>query len=359
VTDDAIESRSHYHWMLAGRLLEDELCSWYRQGRISGGVYRGKGQEALAAACGLALRDDDIYAPLIRDCAGKLARGLPMAEVARSYLGKRTGAMRGRDGNVHHGDLDRGVLPMISHLGAMIPVVVGMLLSRRLRGIGSAGTRPIGLAMIGDGGMATGALHEAFNAAAVHRLPLVLVVANNQYSYSTPNSQSFACADLADRAAGYGVAVHRCDAEDPAAVRATISAATGAARDQGLPQMVVARLLRMCGHGEHDDHAYIEPEIWSGAVDCVAKAREQLLAEGVSEDECDAIQATVLADIAATREQVFSEPDASPDQETWCAYASLAATTQIGGSATGATGAAGAAGATGATNRDQQPTGTP
>ena len=205
-TPNNLNAQTHHEWILRARLLEDTICSWYRQGRIAGGVYRGTGQEALSSACGMVLARSDIYAPLIRDTAGRLAKGLGIKEIMRSYLGKRTGKMRGRDGNIHHGDLDLGVLPMISHLGAMVATTTGMLLAKRLKG----NTSDIGLAMIGDGGMATGALHEGLNAAAVHQLPLVLVVANNGYSYSTPNQQSFACADLADRAQGYGIPAHQC-----------------------------------------------------------------------------------------------------------------------------------------------------
>ena len=109
--------------MLRARLLEEKLGNLYRAGRIVGGVYLGKGQEALSGAGGLALRKGDVFAPLIRDMAGRLGFGEPMVDALRAYLGSRLGPMKGRDGNIQRGDLTRGILPMISHLGAMVSTV--------------------------------------------------------------------------------------------------------------------------------------------------------------------------------------------------------------------------------------------
>src|SRR5512144_3253148 len=144
-----------YRWMLLARTLEEKFASLYRGGKINGGVVLGKGQEALSAAVGLSLRPGDVFAPLIRDTAGRLAFGEPILDSVRTYLGSPFGPMRGRDGNVHRGRPGQGVLAMISHLGAMISVVNGMLLARRLKGL--PGT--VGAACIGDGGTSTGAFH--------------------------------------------------------------------------------------------------------------------------------------------------------------------------------------------------------
>src|SRR5262249_32053084 len=154
-----------------------------------GGVFLGRGQEALSVATGLALQKGDIYAPLIRDAAGRLAFGEPVLDAVRTYLGSPLGPMRARDGNVHRGRPKEGLLPMISHLGAMISVVNGALLARRFSG----DTQAIGAASIGEGATSTGAFHESLNQAAIEKLPLIVVVANNQYAYSTPNSRQFAC----------------------------------------------------------------------------------------------------------------------------------------------------------------------
>src|SRR5213596_3150907 len=181
-----------FHWMLLARTLDDKFTSLYRAGKIHGGVFLGRGQEALSVSAGLALRKGDVFAPLIRDQAGRLAFGEPILDAVRTYLGSTLGPMRGRDGNVHRGRPREGVLPMISHLGAMISVVNGMLFARRFKGMrGIAGA-----ASIGDGATSTGSFHEAINQAAVEKLPLVLIVANNQYAYSTPTSRQFACRNL-------------------------------------------------------------------------------------------------------------------------------------------------------------------
>src|SRR5436190_6178438 len=196
--DEVVGRREAYvkafQLMLLARLLDDKFASLYRMGKIHGGVFLGRGQEALSVAIGLALRQGDVFAPLIRDAAGRLAFGEPILDAVRTYLGSPLGPMRARDGNVHRGRPKEGLLPMISHLGAMISVVNGTLLARRFNGI----TGTIGAASIGDGATSTGAVHEALNQAAVEKLPLLLVVADNQFAYSTPTSRQFACQTLLD-----------------------------------------------------------------------------------------------------------------------------------------------------------------
>src|SRR6266513_6326951 len=142
-----------FRWMLLARTLEEKLVSLYRGGLITGGVYIGKGQEAVSIACGLFLQKNDIFAPLIRDQAGRAAFGEPLIDVTRTYLGSRQGPMRGRDGNIHRGRPRNNQLAMISHLGAMIPVVVGKLMAKRMKGEKGF----VGLTTIGEGGMQTGA----------------------------------------------------------------------------------------------------------------------------------------------------------------------------------------------------------
>src|SRR5919204_647587 len=129
-----------YRLMLLARVLDDKFASLYRMGKIHGGVFLGRGQEALSVSVGMALRKGDVFAPLIRDGAGRLAFGEPILDAVRNYLGSRLGPMRGRDGNVHRGRPKEGLLPMISHLGAMLSVVNGALLAHRFKGIqGTAG----------------------------------------------------------------------------------------------------------------------------------------------------------------------------------------------------------------------------
>src|SRR5881275_3351122 len=215
-----------FRWMLLARTLEDKLVSLYRGGLITGGVYIGKGQEAVSVACGIFLQKGDIFAPLIRDQAGRSAFGEPLVDVARTYLGSRAGPMRGRDGNIHRGKPRDGQLAMISHLGAMISVVVGSLMAKRGRGEKNF----IGLTTIGEGGMQTGATHEGMNIAAVEHVPLVVVATNNHYAYSTPNDREFACANLVDRARGYGFEGYELDGTDLAQCLDVIGTAVKRAR---------------------------------------------------------------------------------------------------------------------------------
>src|SRR6202045_5119671 len=199
-----------FRWMLLARILEDKLRSLYRGGLIVGGVYLGRGQEAVSAACGMFLQKGDVFGPLIRDQAGRSAFGEPLLDVVRTYLGSVKGPMRGRDGNIHRGRPRENQLAMISHLGAMIPVMVGKLLAKRMKGEKGF----VGLTTLGEGGMQTGASHEGLNIAAVEQVPLVVVVTNNHWAYSTPNEREFACASLVDRAIGYGYEGHTIDGTD-------------------------------------------------------------------------------------------------------------------------------------------------
>ncbi len=310
-----------YRLMLLARIVDEKFASLYRAGKIHGGVFLGRGQEALSVATGLALRRGDIFAPLIRDTAGRLAFGEPLLDAVRTYLGSALGPMRGRDGNVHRGSPRNGLLPMISHLGAMISVVNGALLAHRLRGI--SGT--VGAASIGDGGTSTGAFHEALNQAAVERFPLVVIVANNHYAYSTPNQRQFACRSLSDKAAGYGIPVEAVDGTDPAECMRTVSGAVERARAGRGPQLIVATLLRLCGHGEHDDGHYIDPKlkVSSAGRDCLKVAEAYLLESELA----DPPQLAAWRDEAAeaverTVAKVQREPGPDPYIEDWCALAS-------------------------------------
>src|SRR5438046_8394907 len=170
-----------FRWMLLSRTREEKLTSLYRGSPIPGGVYIGKGQEAVSVACGLFLQKGDIFAPLIRDQAGRSAFGEPLVDVARTYLGSRQGPMRGRDGNIHRGLPRQGQLAMISHLGAMVSVTVGALMAKRFKGEKNF----VGLSCIGEGGMQTGAFHEGMNIAAVGQVRLVVLETNTHSAYLT------------------------------------------------------------------------------------------------------------------------------------------------------------------------------
>jgi TPP-dependent pyruvate/acetoin dehydrogenase alpha subunit len=323
MTDDSTQRTfvDTYRWMLLARIVEERIASLYRGGKIQGGVFLGKGQEALSAAVGISLRKGDVFAPLIRDQAGRFAFGETLLDCTRTYLGVKTGPMRGRDGNVHRGRPREGILAMVSHLGAMIPVVAGVLLARRFRGI----TGTVGATCIGDGGTSTGAFHEGLNLAAVEKLPLVLVVANNQFAYSTPNSRQFVCRDLVDKAIGYGVAGHSVDGTDLAACLEVVGRAVENARAGDGPQLVVASLLRLAGHGEHDDGRYISPEMRDAAIgrDCLRLAEEHILGAGWADAaEMTRWREEAHQQIEEALATTMREAAPDPEDENWCPLAS-------------------------------------
>jgi len=307
--------------MLLGRILDEKFASLYRAGKIHGGVFIGRGQEALSVALASQLQKGDVYAPLIRDQAGRLAFGETVLDAARTYLGSALGPMRGRDGNVHRGRPKAGYLPMISHLGSTIAVVNGALFAKRMKGeSGFAGA-----ACIGDGATSTGAFHEALNQAAVEHLPLVLVVANNQFAYSTPTRRQFACEAISAKGAGYGVPAHRVAGNDLRACWEICASAVQAARTGGGPQLIEADLVRLCGHGEHDDAGYISQALKDSPLgrDCLKLAEQQLLAEQLAgEADFKGWRDAVVGEVEEAVARVQREPAPDPFQEDWCALAS-------------------------------------
>ncbi len=305
--------------MILSRILEEKLGSLYRAGgRIVGGVYLGRGQEAFSAAAGNNLRyGKDIYGPLIRDQAGRLAYGEPILDAMRTYLGVVTGPMRGRDGNIHRGRPREGCMAMISHLGSLLSVVAGALFARRLRGtLGDS----VGATSIGDGGTSTGAFHEGLNMAAVERLPLVVSIANNQFAYSTPTTRQYACEDLVDRAIGYGVEGYSVDGTDLLACVATFRTAFARARAGHGPQLVVGKLLRLGGHGEHDDASYIPDSAKHKheARDCIEVAKKQALEfNWATEADFRTWEEEARRDVDAAQAIASKEPTPDPYRETW------------------------------------------
>ena len=306
--------------MLRARILENKLSSLYKAGKIVGGVYLGRGQEAVSATLGTALiQGTDFFAPLIRDQAGRTAFGEPLIDCTRTYLGSVEGPMRGRDGNIHRGRPRMGMPAMISHLGAQVPVVAGMLFAKRLQGML---TGRVGATCIGDGATSTGAFHEGLNTAAVEKLPLVVVVANNQFAYSTPNDRQFACGDLVERARGYGIGGFSVDGTDLLACASVIGEAVRRARNGGGPQMVVAQLLRLSGHGEHDDGSYVPTDVRKGYYgrDCIEVATGQLVEHHIATAaEISGWQDEIAEEVQRAVAQAQQEATPDPYLEDWTA----------------------------------------
>ena len=315
--------RRTFRSMITARTLESKLASLYKAGKIVGGVYIGPGQEAVSASIGSCLTwNRDIFGALIRDQGGRTAFGEPILDATRSYLGSVKGPSKGRDGNIHRGHPAQGLPAMISHLGAMVSVVAGMLLARRLQGRLDG---IVGAVSVGDGASSTGSFHEGINLAAVERLPLVVVLTNNQFAYSTPTDRQFRCRSLVDRAIGYGIPGYEVDGTDLLASLEVISKAVTEARQGGGPQLVVANLLRLSGHGEHDDGSYVPDEIKNSALgrDCMEVAEHQLLQAGfVTEAELESWKNEAAEQVQAAVAQAQQEPSPDPYADDWSVYAS-------------------------------------
>lgn len=246
-----------YYFMRLTRSLEERLSNLYRQGKVIGGLFRSLGQEAdsVGSAYALDRSAGDMLSPLIRNLGSLLVMGARPVDVLRQYMAKAGSPTRGRELNVHFGDLERGFIGQISHLGDMVPVMAGVTLAFRMRG-----QRRVGLVYVGDGAMSTGAFHEGMNLAAVQRLPLVVIAENNGYAYSTTLERQTAVASLAQKAKAYGVPAERADGNDVLAVWEVTRRAVDRARAGEGVTLIELVTFRRKGHAEHDDQHYVPRE---------------------------------------------------------------------------------------------------
>src|SRR5689334_1811231 len=234
-------------YMATMREVEDRIeRKLYRQGKILGGVYVGRGQEAIPVGVGLTAEPDDVLCPSHRDLAIFLIRGVHPRQIFAQYMGRVGGLTRGRDGNMHMGDLRLNIVAIISAMAASVPVAAGAALAFRYKG-----SRQIAFCFFGDGATSRGEWHEAVNFAAVQKLPLVLICNNNQYAYSTPLSKQMACANVADRGPAYGIPAEIVDGNDALAVHAATRRAAEHARGGLGPYLIECKTFRMTGHSAH------------------------------------------------------------------------------------------------------------
>ncbi len=286
VPDDLhLERAQHldlYWFMLLNRRLEERLVNLYRQGKVVGGVYRSLGQEAESVGTAYALEKRDFVSPLIRNLGSILVKGAEPVDILKQYMAKATGPSRGRDLNIHFGDLEKGFIGPVSMLGDMIPVMAGVALASRMKG-----EDRVCLVYIGDGGFSTGASHEGWNLICARRLPVVLVAEDNGYAYSTPTEKQMGNRDMVDRAAGYGCAGEQVDGNDVLQSYAAARRAVERARSGEGPTLIEVKTYRRKGHAEHDDQRYVpkeELEAWE-ARDPVDRYRRFLIGEGLLTEE--------------------------------------------------------------------------
>ena len=300
-----------YYWMRMTRSLEERLVALYRQTKVVGGLFRSLGQEADAVGSAYALERRDILSPLIRNLGSMLVKGATPLEILRQYMAKGDSPTRGRELNIHFGDTERGFIGQISPLGDMVPVMAGVTLTFRMRG-----QDRVGLVYVGDGATSTGAFHEGINFAAVQRLPLVVIVENNGYAYSTPIEKQTAARQFVDKAIGYGIPGLQADGNDVLAVYDVTKQAVDYARAGGGVTLVELMTYRRKGHAEHDNQSYVpagEIDRWAAENDPLDRylvvMREEL---GATDAEIAAIDARVTAEIDAATDEAEKSPPPLP-----------------------------------------------
>ena len=302
--------RRMHHFMALMRATDDRLVALFRQGQLPGSYYSGNWHEAIAVGTAAALRHDDVMAPLHRDMGAHFWRGLQPREVIASFMGKAGSPSGGRDGTLHYGRLDLHILNPVSQIPNNYPAAIGAAFASKYR-------RSDGLAIAycGDGSTSRGDFHEAVNIAAVLRLPVIFVVENNQYAYSTPVRRQMATADIASKAAAYGLPGEKVDGTDVIAVWDATGRAVQRARAGEGPTLLECVTMRMHGHAEHDPADYVDPaliEEWRRR-DPLALFEARLAAAGIlSPEEAEAdkaeIKAFVLAEAAAVRDMPYPDP---------------------------------------------------
>jgi TPP-dependent pyruvate/acetoin dehydrogenase alpha subunit len=305
-------------FMAMMRSAEERGLTLYRQGKVPGSFYDGCGQEAIPVGSAFALRPEDRMCILHRDLGAHFVRGVTPDRYLANYMGRTGGVTGGKDGNMHFGDRRLGAVGMVSMLPDMALVANGMALAFKIRG-----ERRVALTYFGEGSTANGQWHEAMNLAGVRRLPVVFILENNQFAYSTPNELEFAV-DPVERAHTYGFPGVNVDGNDVEAVFAAAHEAVERARRGEGPTLIECRTMRMHGHGAHDDMSYVPPELfeeWSQRDPIDLYSKRLVSDYGFSQDEVDAIRAEVSEYVAKCAEKALASPMPDPADATTGVFA--------------------------------------
>src|SRR5438067_1030695 len=299
-----------YRNMLITRGVEERGHILYRQGKIPGSFYTGRGNEAASVGVATAMGADDVGTPLHRDMGVHITRGVEPWRVLAQYMGKSDGPTQGRDGNVHMADAKLGLIAMVSHLPAMLPVAVGAALAFRIRE-----EKRVAVGWFGEGASARGDCHEAMTLAGVRKLPVVFICDNNQWAYSTPTHLEFATEHVADRAESYGFEGIVVDGTDVLAVYREARRAIEKARSGGGPTLIESVTLRMEGHAVHDDAFYVPKQMCEEWVksDPIERFRTWLRENAdLTDDEEDEIASSVKKHLSQALERAEESPQPNP-----------------------------------------------
>ena len=301
-----------YYFMKLNRMLEEQMVRLFRQNKIVGGLYSSLGQEAISVGTAYALEKRDWLAPMIRNIGALLVKGFKPRDIFTQHMAKYTAPTLGKDGTSHFGDLkDRHVVSPISMLGDLIPVMTGVAMAGRY-----LGQKIVAMTWIGDGGSSTGAFHEGMNLAASQRAPLVCVIENNQWAYSTPVARQVPVKDLADRAKAYGIPSYIVDGNDVVAVYQTSKEAVERCRAGEGPVIIEAKTHRMRGHAQHDEAKYVPKEMveyWK-TRDPIERYEKHLTASGLLDGKSKAaMEARIEKELDEEREFAENSPLPPPE----------------------------------------------
>jgi TPP-dependent pyruvate/acetoin dehydrogenase alpha subunit len=313
------QAQELYYYLRLTRSLEDMLARLYRQGKVFGGLYSSLGQEAVSVGAASALEPGDWMAPMIRNIGALLVRGIQPREILMQLMAREGSLTRGKDGTCHLADFSRHIVAPMSMLGDLIGIMTGVAMAGRY-----LGHNIVAMTWIGDGGTSTGAFHEGMNLAAVQKAPLVVIVENNQWAYSTPVARQVPLRDLAERARAYGVTSHIVDGNDVAVMLQVTRQGVAQARAGNGPVLIEAKTMRMRGHAQHDAAEYVPREMleyWK-ARDPLERCRAYLtrhaLWDAGTQAALDArVERELAQELAAAEASPFPQPETAA-QGVYC-----------------------------------------